>query len=157
MIASSTGLAAMVVDDGEIHPLYDMTAHLDALFSVPLYRYPENRVMERWRSSASGCSRSVRPSWRRRTMRPGRSCRRGSRPSGGGDGGGDPHGPMPPGRRAELARVGATARKLVRTSFARIAPPPRSSERGARRGESGGGREIGRPAGRARSSRRGGE
>jgi hypothetical protein len=49
MITSSTGLASMDVDDCEIHPLYDVTAHLDALFSVPLYRHPENQYMERWR------------------------------------------------------------------------------------------------------------
>ncbi len=36
-------------DDGEIHPQYDVTAHLDELFSIPVYRQPENPLIERWR------------------------------------------------------------------------------------------------------------
>jgi hypothetical protein len=36
-------------DDGEIHPQYDVTAHLDELFSIPVYRQPEYPLIERWR------------------------------------------------------------------------------------------------------------
>ncbi|HWU87113.1 MAG TPA: hypothetical protein VN253_07555 [Kofleriaceae bacterium] len=50
MTTSSTGAVAPAADDdGEVDPLYDVTAHLDALFSVPLYRSPQNPRMERWR------------------------------------------------------------------------------------------------------------
>ena len=33
----------------EIHPLYDVSAHIDELFSVPAYRQPEEPLIERWR------------------------------------------------------------------------------------------------------------
>jgi hypothetical protein len=36
-------------DEVEPHPQYDMAARLDELFSVPVYRYPENPLMESWR------------------------------------------------------------------------------------------------------------
>ena len=36
-------------DDDEIHPQYDVTAHLDGLYSVPAYRHPPHASMERWR------------------------------------------------------------------------------------------------------------
>jgi hypothetical protein len=36
-------------DEIELHPQYDMEAQLDALFSVPVYRQPENTLIERWR------------------------------------------------------------------------------------------------------------
>jgi hypothetical protein len=36
-------------DEVEIHPQYDMTAQLEELFSVPLYRQPENPLIEVWR------------------------------------------------------------------------------------------------------------
>ncbi|HSK02206.1 MAG TPA: hypothetical protein VK932_13230, partial [Kofleriaceae bacterium] len=36
-------------DDGEIHPQYDVSAHIEELFSVPVYRQPENPLIERWR------------------------------------------------------------------------------------------------------------
>lgn len=49
MIASSVEGGAVEADDVEIHPLYDVTTHLDALFSVPAYRQPANEHMERWR------------------------------------------------------------------------------------------------------------
>ncbi len=36
-------------DEVEIHPQYDMAAQLDELFSVPVYRRPENPLIESWR------------------------------------------------------------------------------------------------------------
>lgn len=36
-------------DDDELHPLYDVTARIDALYSVPAYRSPPLASMERWR------------------------------------------------------------------------------------------------------------
>ena len=36
-------------EDVEIHPQYDVTAHIDELFSVPAYRQPENPLIESWR------------------------------------------------------------------------------------------------------------
>lgn len=36
-------------DDVEIHPLYEVAAHLEELYSVPLYRRPEEPLIERWR------------------------------------------------------------------------------------------------------------
>ena len=36
-------------DDIEIHPQYEVAAQIDALFSVPIYRQPENPLIESWR------------------------------------------------------------------------------------------------------------
>jgi hypothetical protein len=36
-------------EDIEIHPQYDMAAQLEELFSVPVYRRPEDPLIERWR------------------------------------------------------------------------------------------------------------
>jgi hypothetical protein len=36
-------------DEVELHPQYDMTAQLDELYSIPLYRQPENPLIEVWR------------------------------------------------------------------------------------------------------------
>ena len=35
--------------ESELHPQYDMEAQLDALYSVPAYRQPENPLIESWR------------------------------------------------------------------------------------------------------------
>jgi hypothetical protein len=36
-------------EDIEIHPMYEVAAHLEELYSVPLYRRPEEPLIERWR------------------------------------------------------------------------------------------------------------
>jgi hypothetical protein len=36
-------------DDREIHPMYEVAAHIEELFSIPAYRSPKHELIESWR------------------------------------------------------------------------------------------------------------